>query len=66
MKKVIMMGTGITAELTIVVIKVVFLSCLFMKIRIFFKTYGKVNKDSATNLGNVPKTTDKIIAMYPA
>lgn len=63
MRKVIMIGTGMTIELIIVVRKVVFLFCSFMKIRIFFKPYGKVNKDKVTNLGNVPKTTDKMIAM---
>ncbi len=63
MRKMIMSGTGMTAEVIMVVINVVFLSCSCMKIPIFFKTYGKVNRDKATNLGKVPKMTDRMIAI---
>lgn len=53
---------GMTIELISVVRKVVSFSCFFINMRMFFSTYGKVNNDNATSFGNVPKTSDKMIA----
>ena len=62
MEKVRIRGMGMTIELISVVRKVVSFSCFFINMRMFFSTYGKVNNDNATSFGNVPKTSDKMIA----